>query len=50
LQLQLQLLLLLPLLLSVLFPPPRHCHPERSLSQFHREGRSRRTCGCCCCR
>jgi hypothetical protein len=23
----------------------RNCHPERSLSQFYRERRSRRTCG-----
>src|ERR1700687_4110072 len=24
------------------------CHPERSLSQSHRERRSRSTCGCLC--
>jgi hypothetical protein len=24
--------------------PPKKCHPERSLSQFHRERRSRTTC------
>jgi len=24
--------------------PPKKCHPERSLSQSHRERRSRRTC------
>ena len=31
-------------LLAAAKRPPRMCHPERSLSQFHRERRSRRAC------